>query len=337
MKIMIRAFILILCIIGAAGLANAQNKVRINLGTVAPNGSLWHQVLLKMSENMEKVSGGKVIVRIYEGGRQGDEEEMRRKALQGTTLQAVALSGVGLAHVDKSVAALQIPLLLDSYGQLDYIRKKISPKLEKAIEKQGFIVLNWSDVGWVHFFSKKPIRKPDDLRAMRLFTSAGDSDAEKLYTELRLTIVPIGADELVMALQTGRIDAFDVPPLFALANQSFALANNMIDMKWVPLSAATLVSKKTWEKIPEALRPKLLEVARKSGDDYRQKIRKSGEEAVTEMVKRGLNVIKLTDAEKALWRKEVESAYPKMRGTIVPAELFDEVVRLSKEYRAPTK
>jgi TRAP-type C4-dicarboxylate transport system substrate-binding protein len=223
--------------------------------------------------------------------------------------------------------------------------KKIEPRLEDAIEKKGFVVLNWSDVGWVYFFSKEPARTPDDLRAMKLFISAGDPDAEKLYKELGFTPVPIGLDGLGTALVARRISAFDVPPLFALANQKmrvdifssitdplFKLANNMIDMKWAPLRGATLVSLSTWKKIPESMRPKMLQVARNVAEEYRQEIRESGDKAISEMVEGGLNVVKLTDAEMALWYQEVDAAYPKIRGTLVPAELFDEVVHLSQEY-----
>ncbi len=333
MKTATRMLLLFLCTAGAARSVCAQNPVRINLGTVAPNGSLWYEVLLRMSQDMQKGSGEKVLIKIYENGRQGDENEMLRRVRQRTTLSAVAVSGVGLGHIDGSLSALQIPLLIDSYAQLDYVRKQIEPKFERILESKGFIVLNWSDVGWVHFFTKKPARTPDDIRALKLFTSAGDPNAEQLYKEFGLNPVQVGADELVTSLQTGHIEAFDVPPLFALANQSFGLAKNMIDMKWAPLIGATLLSRKAWEEIPEPLRPEMLRIARRAGEDLRGKIRQSGDDAVLQMVKRGLKVIRLTDAERTEWRKQTEAAYPKIRGKLVPPDLFDEVVRLSKEYR----
>jgi TRAP-type C4-dicarboxylate transport system substrate-binding protein len=258
---------------------------------------------------------------------------MVRSVRQGTTLNAVALSGAGLAQVDPSINALHIPMLIDSYAQLDYVRKQLEPKLEAAIEAKGFVVLNWSDVGWVQFFTTTPARTPNDMRKLRLFTSTGDPDTEQIYKELGFRPVPTGANELLTALQTKRIEAFDVPPILALVNQTFGLAKNMIDMKWSPLVGATVISRKTWETIPEKLRGELLPIARKSGDGLRAQIRSGGDEAVKQMVDRGLKVITLTDAEKALWRKEAEGAYPKMKGKLVPPDLFDEADRLAMEYR----
>lgn len=314
--------------------AVAQNVV-IKMGTVAPEGSVWHNVLAKMKQEMERISKGSVTVRIYPSGRQGDESEMVRNVRQGTTLNAVALSGAGLSQVDPSINALHIPMLIDSFEQVDYVRARMEPRLERAIEAKGFVVLNWSDVGWVQFFSKTPARIPDDIRKLRLFTSTGDPDTEQIFKELGFRPVPTGANEIMTALQTGRIEAFDAPPILALVNQSFGLAKHMIDMKWSPLLGATLVSRSTWETIPEKLRGELLQAARKASGEFRAQIRSGGDSAVNQMVLRGgLNVVKLTAAEKALWVKEAEAAYPKIRGRLVPPDLFDEAVRLSKEYRS---
>jgi len=323
----------LIAVAGTSSLAVAQS-IRINIGTVAPEGSPWHDVLSKMKQDWEKASAGKVTLRIYAGANQGDETEKLRKARQGSVLQAVALSGAALGLVDTSVSSMQIPMLIDSYAELDYIRKQMEPKLEKAIEAKGFVVLNWSDVGWVHFFAKKEARTPDDIRALKLFTTAGDPDTEQLYKDLRFRPVPAGADELVTHLQTGFLEAFDVPPLFALLNQSFGIAKYMIDMKWSPLIAATIINRAAWEKIPESLRPELMRIARKAGDEERAKIRRLGDEAVVEMSKRGLQVVRLTAAETAKWRAEVEAAYPRLKGKLIPADFFDEVLRLSKEFRA---
>lgn len=306
--------------------------VKINIGTVAPEGSPWHQILLRMGEEWKKASSGKVILKIYAGGSLGDEGEMLRKVRIGQ-LQAVALSGSGLAYVDTSVGCLQIPMTIDSYAQLDYVRARVEPKLERAIEAKGYTVLNWSDVGWVHFFTKKRARTPADVKSLKLFTSAGDPDTEAMYKEFGFKPVPLAVTDLLPSLQTGLIDAIDVPPLFAMLDQSFGLAKYMIDMKWSPMIGATIVSSRAWDRIPATLRPELMRIARAAGDELRGKIRRMGDEAVTEMVKRGLTVVPMDAPALALWRTEVESAYPKMRGKLVPADLFDEVLKLSKEFR----
>ena len=322
-------------LLGAAASMPAQRRVRINLGTVAPEGSPWHEVLQRTGQEWEQVSQGSVTLRIYPGGVLGDEHEMLRKVRIGQ-LHAVALSGTGLSHAEPAVSCLQIPLLIESYEELDFLRERLSPKLEAMLERKGFVVLNWGDVGWVHFFTKSPARTPDDIRKMKLFTSAGDPETEALYKEFGFRPVPLAVTDMLPALQTGLLDAIDVPPLFALLEQSFGLAKNMTPIKWAPLIGATIVSKQTWERIPQPLRSQLLRIAR-TDDKLRGQIRKLNDDAIVEMEKRGLNIIPVDEETKALWKSEAEAAYPKLRGRLVPAELFDETIRLHHEFQASQK
>ncbi len=321
-----------LCLLSGA-LSPLTAKVRLRMGTVAPKGSPWHDTLEYIRQEWRKISGGEVDLRIYPGGVLGDEADMLRKVRSGT-LQAVAFSQVGLSRIDQGVACLHVPLMLTSYPELDYVRERVAPQLEKRLEQQGFIVLNWGDAGWVHFFTKNPARTPDDIRKMKLFTSAGDPEGEKLWKEFGFQVVPLSVTDLLTSLQTGMIDAFDVPPLFAMLDRSYTLANHMIELRFSPLIGGTVISKEAWESLPAAQRPKLLQAAREAGERLREEIRRLGEDSVEQMKQRGLNVIELTAQERATWQSETEKTYPQLRGRYAPAELFDEVKRLRDEFRA---
>jgi len=300
---------------------------------MAPKDTLWHQLLQQMVQDWKNISGGRITSTIYTDGSQGDELEMLRKVRRGN-LQAVGLSGSGLAYAEPGVMSLQVPMMLSSYEELDYVHARLAPKLEAMFANKGLIVLNWSDVGWIHFFSKTPARTLDDVRRMKLFIAAGDPDAEKLYRELGFRPVPMAVTDMVPNLQTGLIDAFDVPPLFALSGQSFGLAKNMIAIKWAALVGATVIDKAVWETVPQDLRPKLLSAAKGAGDRYRSEIRRQGDEAVTQMKKLGLQVVQPDAALQKSWEASAEASYPKFRGSVVPADLFDEVLGLRNEFRS---
>jgi hypothetical protein len=141
-----RAVILLWCWVAPL----AAQTVLIKMGTVAPDGSPWHQILQHMGQQWQKVSGGKVTLRIYPGGVLGDEPDMITKMRIGQ-LQAVALSGSGLSRLEPAVACLQIPMMIESYEELDYVRDRVAPRLEKLLDEKGYVVLNWGDAGWVHF------------------------------------------------------------------------------------------------------------------------------------------------------------------------------------------
>ena len=307
--------------------------IRIRIGTVAPQDSPWHETLKQLRQDWHRISKGAVRVQIYPGGVLGDGPEMVRQVRSGR-IQAVALTSAGLHQIDKGISCLQIPLMFSSYGELDYVRARISDQLEKRLEARGFKLLHWGDAGWVHSFTTQPARTPDDLRRLKLFTHAGDPESERLYKEFGFWVVPLSLTDMITSLQTGMIEAVSLPPLFALLNESYRLAPNMASLRWIPLIAGTVISLKTWEQIPEELRPGMLEAAIRAGDLLRDKIRRMDDNAVAEMEKRGLQVIQLNQAELDSWQKEAEKAYPQLRGRYAPADLFDQVRRLRDEFRS---
>ena len=101
--------------------APALPQIVIKMGTLAPEGSPWHQVLQLMGERWRKISGGQVKLMIYPGGVLGDEPDLVNKMRIGQ-IQAVALSGAGMSDIEPGVMALQIPMMFESYEELDYVR-----------------------------------------------------------------------------------------------------------------------------------------------------------------------------------------------------------------------
>src|SRR3990170_2109111 len=89
----------------------------------------------------------------------GVADAMIRKMRVGQ-IQAAAITGIGLAYLERSFYALHIPMMYASDEEFDYVRDRYAPVLERKLEEKGFIVLNWGDAGWVHFFSKSPVTTP---------------------------------------------------------------------------------------------------------------------------------------------------------------------------------
>jgi len=314
-------------------LTPAMPQTVIKMGTLAPDGSPWHQALQSMGERWRKISAGQVKLVIYPGGVLGDEPDMVNKMRIGQ-IQAAGLSGAGLSGIEPGVMALQIPMMFDSYEELDYVRERVAPRLEKMVEARGYVVLNWGDVGWVHFFTTRPASRMGDMRKMKLLTLAGDNDTLELWKANGFRAVPLAATDILTGLQTGLVEAVPNTPLFALLDQSFGIARNMIDVKWAPLIGATVITRRMWDSLPAAQRSDMMKAAREAGVSLRDGIRKMGDEAIVTMQKRRLQVIHADAAALAEWRREAEGVYPKLRGGQVPAELFDEVRKLRDEYRS---
>jgi TRAP-type C4-dicarboxylate transport system substrate-binding protein len=316
----------------AAPPAEAQAPILVRMATLVPDGSSWFLILKEAADKWKQVSGGRVSVRLFPGGVAGDDPDVVRKMRLGT-LNAGLLTSVGVAEIDKSVYAMGIPLMYDSYDEVYWVHEKMRPKLEASLEAKGFVVLNWADGGWVHFFTKKPVAVPDDLRKLKLFTWAGDAESVEVWRSAGFNPVPLPSTEIATALQTGLVEALGSPPQVAVISQFFAHAKNMTDLRWQLLQGATIITKATWEKIPADVRPELLKVSQEAGARLQKEIREAEAKDVEAMKKRGLTVVPVSAAQRAQWQKLTESIYPSIRGKILPAEAFDEAMRYRDEYR----
>jgi TRAP-type C4-dicarboxylate transport system substrate-binding protein len=95
-----------------------------------------------------------------------------------------------------------------------------------------------------------------------------------------------------------------------------------------------VVTRKIWDAMSPAGQQALRQAGEVAGAELRAVSRREQEESIAAMKKRGLRVQPVTPELEAEWRRVAEQTYPIIRGKMVPAEFFDEVQRLLREYRA---
>ena len=332
----LRAFTFLLaCLLTSHGALAADKPFRI--GTLAPKNSLYHRQLLEVGEAWRTAQGGNAKYVVFPDGSQGGEAELARRMRIGQ-LQGALLSVVGLNEIEPSISALQsMPLLFKSWEEVDYVREKMRPAMEKKFLDKGFIVLAWGDAGWVRFFSKEPVFRPDDFKKMKFFSFAGESEQQEIMKSLGYTPVPLETADILPAIQTGMINVVPSTPYFALATQVFNTAPNMLEINWAPIVGALVVTQKAWDDMTPAGQQALKAAGEKAGAHIRNKARQEVEEAVDAMKKRGLVVNKPNAEQQREWNDLAEKLYPRIRGNLVPAETFDEVFKHLKAFRAGKK
>ena len=314
------------CTIGA--------QTRIRLGTLLPQGSSQYQVLEKMGQDWRNTTGGAVTLTIYGGGAMGSEDDSVRRMRIGQ-LQAATLSAAGLSEIDPAVGALEkIPMLYRSLDEQEYVRTKMAGEMERRLEQKGFVVLFWSDAGWIQIFSRQLITRPEDLKKLKLFVTADDKDEVEIIKSLRLQPTPLEWTDVLISLQTGLVDAVPSTPFLCLAGQFDLSAKHLLQLNYVPLVGATVITKKTWDALTPANREAMRKAAVEAGKQMQIKSRAENVAAIEAMKKRGLQIHPVPPELEAEWRQFLEGVYPKIRGTMVPPEVFDEIQRLLSSYRA---
>ena len=333
------ALSLIALMCSAGRMVSAAPTVSIKLATLAPSGTSYDLILRQMGEKWRKTTNGEVNLRVYPGGNQGSEADIVRR-MNVDQLQAAMLSVGGLSEIDPTATALQeIPMLFNSLDEETYVRDKMRADFERRLLAKGFVALFWGDSGWVRFFSRNPGIKPDDFKSMKIFVTASNS-AKEMQIIQGLGYKPVALDwaDALIQLQTGGVDAVPAPPILALSGQYYTVVKHMTEVNWAPLVGATVVTKRAWDAIPQATRDVMASAAVDAGKQIQDASRKESDEAVDTMKKKwGLSVHAMTPELQQQWRTFAEAVYPKIRGSMVPPEVFDEARRLVAEYRASHK
>ena len=317
--------------------ASHAAPVTVTLGTLAPEGTSYHRMLLELREKWRKAPGGGVNLRIYAGGKMGGEAKMVSQMRLGA-LDAALLTAAGLTEIEPAVAGLQnIPMMFRSLDELDYVSAKLRPMLTKRMEKSGFVALFWGDTGWVRFFSKEPMLTPEDLKKTKMFTWAGNPAFTEMLKSGGLQPVPLETADIVPMLDTGLINCVALPPFVALAGQIYTRAPHMLEINWAPLTGGFVIRKAVWDRIPAAAKEELLKAADEAGNSNKAQGRAEGDKSVAAMKEKGLTVHAVTPEKEVDWRKASEWYYPKIRGKLISEDIFAEVERLLNEYRAAKK
>ena len=189
----------------------ADPTVNLRLGTLAPSGTSYHKSLLVMGEKWKEASGGVVKLTIFPGGTQGGEADMVG-LMQTGNLDAGLLTAVGLSEIEPAVSALQsMPMSFRNLDEVDYVGEKLHPLMEKRLSDKGYLVLFWTDSGWVRFFTKRPVLHPDDLRKHKIFTWAGNAHEYDLWKSAGFHPVSLETAGIAQGLLAGTIDAVPMP------------------------------------------------------------------------------------------------------------------------------
>lgn len=306
----------------------------VKLGSPVPEGSEWDMALRLMAEEWSDITGGRVRVRIYPGGIAGEEGDMVRKMRFGQ-LDAGVFTSFGLKAMVPESFVMTLPGLLQTEDELDYVLDNFAGRFDERFREEGFEILAWSKTGWAYFFSDEAIRTPADLRKRSLAIGGTETEIAAAFKTLGFNVVPMGLNETMVALQSGLANTFYAPPVAAGAFQWFALAPIMTDYRIGPVIGALVMSRRTWERIPERYHAELKASMGKLSRKFYNESVLINEEAMDVMTEYGLQVVTLNDSEKEEWAEVMMAGHNLMVGDdkAIPPAVYRDLIDQLEDLR----
>jgi TRAP-type C4-dicarboxylate transport system substrate-binding protein len=250
-------------------------------------------------------------------------------------LQAGGFTGVGLGEVAPEVRLLDAPWLFRSRAELEHVREKFNGEFSAAVEKGGFVVLGWTDLGSVYVFSKNPISGPDDMKSAKMWVWEGDPIAAAAYKALGVNPVPLSVIDVMQSLQTGMIDAVYGPPLGVVALQWFQRVKNIYPVPMAESTGAILISKKFFDALPDDERKILTDVSAQQVKRLNELSNVENDRALESLQKQGLTLAAKPGPETYNRYAELgRAARRDLVGRLYSTDLLDRVEKELAAFRA---
>jgi len=325
------ALCLLACFVMLPGLANAK-KYTLRIATLAPKGSSWMKVFNAMKWELRKKSKKKIRLKFYSGGSMGDESLVVRKIRSGK-LQGGSFTAIGLIKMAPSILALQLPFMFRKYGELYYVRRKLDGFLRKKFEDKGMILLGWADLGYIYLFSANKITNLKDLRAAKVWGWTDDPMTKRFAKSAGITPRLLGLLHVRAGLQTGSVNTVVSTPLTLIAMQWHTYVKHRVKYRFAIGLGATVISKKSFDAMPENLQKILLKVAKKYHKILNKVVRRDNRKSLKTLKKSGLISNKLAKKEKKLMRKVAKKVRKYFTGKLFTKADLKKILDARREYR----
>jgi TRAP-type C4-dicarboxylate transport system substrate-binding protein len=320
----------------ARPLAARADGLELRIATLAPSGSPWMEVLDKAAAEIKDKTAGRVTLKYFEGGQQGDERDFVRKIKLGQ-LDGAAVTAVGLSMIDESIRVLELPMMFQSVEELDYVSDKLWPYFQKKFEKKGFILQDRGEVGWIYFMSKDRVDKLADLRGLKLWLWGDDQLVGAMYKKIGLNGVPLGVPEVDAGLTSGKINGCYSSPLAAVALQWYTKIKFMTSMPMAFAMGANIVSIEAFKKVSAEDAKAIAEISRVNTKKLRKVIRRENENAKGTMARKGITVVQTPVAMVDEFTKQAMEVWTELAGKMYSKEELKMVLDAREEFRAKHK
>ena len=324
--------LLALVLVGLPGTVpstRAEEAVTLRIASLAPAGSSWMKVLNAWKATLETETQGRLKLRFYPGGSQGDERDFVRKMRVGQ-LDGGVVTMSGMSLLVRPMVILVLPNFLDTYEELDRVRLKMSKEFEKMFEDEGFMMVAWGDAGKTRLFSKKKIERPSDIKSMRPWLWKDDLIFIEFYDVIGASAVRLGVPEVYPGLQTNMIDVVTSSALTAVALQWYTRVKYMTGHNSSIIAGGMVMRKEKIDGLPPDLKEAFLRTSERVETLLNQSIRRDDQKAYDVVIKKGI-VATDTSKYKAEWDAAAKQVRDRMTGRAFSKSLLQAVEAAAAE------
>lgn len=307
--------------------------VDLKLATLAPERSGWVQDMRKGAKEIKERTDGRVNVKLYVGGSQGNSEQVLR-AIRTKRLHGGAFTPTDLQDRYADVNIYGLPFLFESAAEVDYVREQLDDTLLQGLEEAGFISFGFTNGGFAYLMSNEPVRGLDDLKGKRVWVPEGDTISYAAMDALELAPVTLPITDVMTGLQTGLIDIIAFPPSGALALQWHTKVKYVTEMPILFSMGLMAIDAKAFGRLPAQDQRIVRDVMGAMYAEFSRREPEENRNAKEALLNSGVQSVMPDEGEVEKIRKVMEKTNRELGAKgMFSLELYDEMVRHIEDYR----
>jgi len=311
----------------------AEKALMVKMGTLAPEGSSWMKTFNKLNAELMQKTERQVGFKIYPGGILGDEKDMLRKMHIGQ-IQSAALTSGGLSVLFNEIDVSQVPFLFQNYGEVDYVLRKMDSFFKKGFEDSGYILLGWSEAGFVYLMSSSPISSVSDLKKVKVWMWEEARVAKAVFDEAGIAAIPLSIPDVLVGLQSGLVDVVYAPPTAAISLQWFTKVKNITNVPLVYVAGGIVMKKDIFRRMTPKVQSILVSSFEQHLDQLKTLTRNENRDAITVMEKHGMEIITPSAAQIDEFKRLADRAMVHVIDRSFSKKVLDEVSSHLERYRS---
>lgn len=225
-----------------------------------------------MGKKLDAATQGRIKFQMFPGSVLGGEKEM----IEQTQVGAIQILRTSLGPVGPVVPEVNVFNMPFVFRDIAHMRAVIDgPIGQELLDKLSasparLVGLAWMDGGSRSLYTKKPVRKPEDLKGQKI-RMMGNPLFVDTMNAMGGNGIAMGYGEVFSAIQTGVIDgAENNPPSLFTANHFKAGAKYYTQTNHLIIPEILVMSKVTWDKLSAADQALVKKAAREAQMEQRQ-------------------------------------------------------------------
>jgi tripartite ATP-independent transporter DctP family solute receptor len=263
--------LLIAAVLCAATAERVEAQTVLKAADVHPKGYPTVVAVENMGKKLEAATQGRLKVQMFPGSVLGGEKEM----IEQTQVGAIQILRTSLGPVGPVVPEVNVFNMPFVFRDIPHMRAVIDGAIgQELLDKLSasparLIGLAWMDGGSRSLYTKKPVRKPEDLKGQKI-RMMGNPLFVDTMNAMGGNGISMGYGEVFSALQTGVIDgAENNPPSLYTANHFKAGAKYYTQTNHLIIPEILVMSKVAWDKLSAADQAAVKKLAREAQMEQR--------------------------------------------------------------------